>query len=58
MAEENPLYQDFLAQLETCLFAQLSGAVNPLPLKTGDIEIKPGRQQTAENNMGSEKEQS
>ena len=52
LKKNNPLYQQFLAQLET-LYAYfptttLSGVGNPLPMKTRDVEIKSGRQLTAE----------
>ena len=52
LKKNNPLYEQFLAQLET-LYAYfpsttVSGAGNPLPMKTGDIEIVSSKQLSAE----------
>ena len=48
-----PLYTLLLAQLETlyCYFptTTVSGSGNPLPMLTGDVEIKSGKQLTAED---------
>ena len=52
LKKNNPLYEQFLAQLET-LYAYFptttSGAGNPLPMKIGDIEIVSSKQLSAED---------
>ena len=53
LKKNHPIYEQFLAQLET-LYAYfptitMSGAGNPLPMKTGDIEIVSGKQLSAED---------
>ena len=52
LKSNNPLYQQFLAQLKTLYSyfptTTVSGVGNPLPMKTSDVEIQSGMQVTAE----------
>ena len=44
LKKNNPLYEQFWAQLETLYaYFSTSGAGNPLPMKTGDVEIVFGK---------------
>ena len=46
----NPVtYEQFLDQLEILFPTTMSGAGNPLPMRTGDIEIVSGKQLSAED---------